>query len=369
MWPLPATISIPRACDNVPRSLGIAGGRTRQSRGSLAIGLTAAVVLVDFALLPFAPFSIVWWSFQPVLFWLVVMGVIWAVYTLWRPAPPLATAAVATAQILLFTLAAAILNYLGFMAGRPSFDASFVAADHLIGFDWLHFVSWVSSVPYANDVLLPAYHSSIPQVSAIVVFLALSGRFERLDRFTLSFMITALMLVAFWTAFPTFGAYIYYFSLGEAVPDHGLAVYPSYARAVIDMQNGVFSPLRFDNILGLIGFPSFHTSFCSSLRLRALGHSLVGADRRARQSGRAGVGSRAGRAPSGRRFRRHSRRRDCDLAGGSNPGRAPRGTSAIVRRQSRLTHQRWPLVPERRRSPASGIALHRRNGPTSFPRL
>ncbi len=223
------------------------------------LGLIAAVWAVDLALLPFAPFRVAWPSFAPVLLWVAVLALVALVYTRWRPAPPLAHAARATAEILVFVLGAALANYLGFMAGRPLFDGQLVAVDGLIGFHWPSFVAWLGSLPHVNAVLLIAYDSSLPQVALIVVFLALSGRQAALDRFLIAFMVSALVTIVVWTAFPTFGAYVYYLAQGMEVSAAGLAVDPAYARTLLAMHAGTFAPFGFDTIVGLVGFPSFHT--------------------------------------------------------------------------------------------------------------
>ena len=223
------------------------------------LGLIAAVWTVDLALLPFAPFRVAWASFAPVVLWVAVLALVALVYTRWRPEPRLAGAARATAEILVFVLGAAMLNYLGFMAGRPLVDDSLVAVDGLFGFHWPSFVAWLGSLPHVDAVLLIAYQSSLPQIALIVVFLALSGRALRLDRFLLAFMFSALITVAVWTVFPTFGAYTYYLGQGVEVPAAGLAVDPAYARTLLAMHAGSFTAFGFDTIVGLVGFPSFHT--------------------------------------------------------------------------------------------------------------
>ena len=235
----------------------VTGYLTRGERWRL--GLTAAVWVADLLLLPFAPFAVLWPSFVPVAVCVAVLALVWTVYTLWRPAPPLAAAALATAQLLVFVLGAAFLNYLGFMAGRPLFDVQMVAADAALGFDWLRFTAWVTGLAGVGPILLLAYESSMVQVAAIIAVLALTGRFARLDEFVLAFMLSALITVGVWTLVPTFGAYVHYYSLGVAPPSAGLAVDPAYAASLIGMHGGVFAPLRFDTIVGLIGLPSFHT--------------------------------------------------------------------------------------------------------------
>src|SRR5690606_25926325 len=100
------------------------------------LGLLGAVWIADIAILPFAPFSVVWSSFYPLVPWVALMGTIWTVYTFWRPAPEITAAVLASSELLLFVLGGAIFNYLGFMAHRPLIDAQLLAADRAIGFDW-----------------------------------------------------------------------------------------------------------------------------------------------------------------------------------------------------------------------------------------
>ena len=223
------------------------------------LGLIAAVWAVDLALLPFAPFRVVWSSFAPVALWVVVLALVAVIYTRWRPERALANAARATAEILVFVLGAALANYLGFMAGRPLFDGQLVAVDALVGFDWPSFVAWLGGLPHVNTVLLLAYESSLLQVTLIVIFLALSGRRAALDRFLIAFMVSALVTVIVWTLFPTFGAYVYYLAEGRVVSADGLAVDPGYAQTLLAMHAGHFAPFSFATIVGLVGFPSFHT--------------------------------------------------------------------------------------------------------------
>ncbi len=239
-------------------------------------GLIAAVWAVDLALLPFAPFAVVWTSFAPIVLLVAVLSLAALIYMRLRPDPRLAQAARATAEMMVFAVGTCLLNYLGFMAGRPLFDADLAAADGLIGFHWPSFVAWLASLPHVDTVLHAAYNSSLVQVAAIVAFLAMSGRDARLDRFLLAFMFAAVITIAVWTVFPSFGAYAYYVSLGTPVSSAGLSVDPAYAQRLLAMHAGHLPPFRFDRIVGLIGFPSFHTCVAVLCAVTLLGVRWLG---------------------------------------------------------------------------------------------
>ena len=148
---------------------------------------------------------------------------------------------------------------MGYTFHRPFIDAWLAAADASLGFDWPAYVAWMHSVPGADFVLGVAYEASLPQVVVIVIILGFGGRKVELDRFSIAFMVGALTTVVLWTAYPSYGAYHYLVEVGLPVPEHGLFTTIDYSRYLLALKAGVFSPLRLEDLKGLIGFPSFHT--------------------------------------------------------------------------------------------------------------
>ena len=93
----------------------------------------------------------------------------------------------------------------------------------------------------------------------IVLVLGLGGRRAELDRFSIAFMVGALTTVLFWIAFPSYGAFHHRVALGLPVPEQNLSVTTAYSHYLLGLEAGNFVPLRFGELKGLIGFPSFHT--------------------------------------------------------------------------------------------------------------
>jgi hypothetical protein len=121
-------------------------------------------------------------------------------------------------------------------------------------------VAAVQAMPWLKLALSIAYATTLPQIAIVVVILALVGRLERLSHFMLAFCIAALLTVAFWTIFPSFGAFAYFWQADPTFSDRGLLVDAPYARELFELRAGAIDTLSIDELIGLIAFPSFHTA-------------------------------------------------------------------------------------------------------------
>lgn len=223
--------------------------------------LVALVWLVVALGAPFAPMSFDRASYL----WPVGVGLgiaaISVVYTRLRPDPKLAAATRATALILLFSCGLAISNYYGFAFRRPLVDTRLAAIDRAFGLDWWAYVSAVKTTPILSPALTFAYETSLPQIVVAILVLAVAGRLDRLERFVLAFMIAAIVTVVVWCAFPNFGAYALRWAAPDApLPPFRMALGPDNARALLALHAGIYPVVRFGEMIGLIGSPSFHAA-------------------------------------------------------------------------------------------------------------
>jgi hypothetical protein len=163
------------------------------------------------------------------------------------------------AQILLFSNLAVLDNYLGLTLHRPLVDEYLAGIDCSIGIDWWAYVNWVKFNPFFGRVLTCAYVSSLWQLAAVILFLAFTGRVARLDRLALAFMLSGSVTIAFWVVFPNFGALALHYAKGLPEPGFTLAISKNDALQLLAFYSGPVPPLRFSDLTGLIGFPSFHT--------------------------------------------------------------------------------------------------------------
>lgn len=238
-------------------------------------GAIAALAGAIAALLPVAPFPIVWWTYWRAGVAVALLGLVWYGYRFIRKDERIASTALLAAQLAVFSIGMTIFNYLGFGFHERFIDAELAAADAAVGFDWMRFVMLVQSFPGADTLLTAAYDSTLLQIVLVVLILGFRGYRRDLDRFGLMFVIGASLTTIFWVAFPSYGAYTYRILQGLPVPG-GLSIGPDYAHVLLDLAGGRYEALRYDDMVGLIAFPSFHTvlaliTVCGTCRLRVAG--------------------------------------------------------------------------------------------------
>ncbi|MEK1896971.1 MAG: phosphatase PAP2 family protein [Rhizobium sp.] len=187
----------------------------------------------------------------------------------------IAITAIAAGLFVLFTIVGSVFNYLLLPLQFQFIDPALGRFDEALGFHWPAFVTWASQYPRAGMLLQAVYASSLPQLLAILLILGFGGHVRLLHHFLVTGVVGALLAIIFWFFLPSFGASaIYELPAGvtEAVP---LAVGPDYNAQVVELGRNGVTYLTPRNVLGLIGFPSFHTvmaamSACFMIRRGAL---------------------------------------------------------------------------------------------------
>lgn len=164
-----------------------------------------------------------------------------------------------SAQAVILSNLMAIDNYLGLSFAIKTYDEVLARIDHSIGFDWLHFSEAVKSNAFFSDLLTLAYNSTGLQIVAIFIALNLAGFLPELERLTLSCAIAATMTVFIWVLAPTFGALPFRYAQGFPEPPLSLAMSKSYALELLELPRSPVIKIDGDHLIGLIGFPSFHT--------------------------------------------------------------------------------------------------------------
>jgi hypothetical protein len=187
------------------------------------------------------------------------VGVLGLVYRVLGRDEGIAATCFALSQLLLFSNCIALLNYLGLALHRPLNDAFLAQTDSALGLDWWAYVVWLKSNPFVAQATTMAYNSSLIQFVVAILLLGFTRRFERLDQLSLAFMIGAIITVGAWCLFPSFGALPLHYAQGMAQPSFFLAMSKQEALGLLALHSGPVPPLRFDQLTGLIGCPSFHT--------------------------------------------------------------------------------------------------------------
>jgi len=188
----------------------------------------------------------------------------------------IAAAATAAGLFVLFTIAGSIFNYLLLPLRFSPIDPMLARFDAALGFDWPAFVTWASQYPRAGVLLQMIYATSLPQLVAILLVLGFGGKTGLLHHFLMTGVIGALGAIICWFFFPSFGASSIYGLPPEVTQRVSLAVDPAYGAQLVELGRNGAAFLTPRNVLGLIGFPSFHTvmaamSACFMLRCGRVG--------------------------------------------------------------------------------------------------
>ena len=197
-------------------------------------------------------------------------------YRRFRHNDRIAATATAAGLFVLFTIAGSIFNYLLLPLRFPTIDLRLASLDAALGFDWPAFVTWASQYPRAGALLQMIYTTSLPQLIVVLLVLGFGGRTRLLHHFLLTGVLGALAAIICWFFFPSFGASSIYELPSDVTHRVPLAVGPDYGAQLVELGRNGAAYLTPRNVLGLIGFPSFHTvmaamSACFMLRCGALG--------------------------------------------------------------------------------------------------
>jgi hypothetical protein len=99
----------------------------------------------------------------------------------------------------------------------------------------------------------------MPQTVVLILVLGLRGRLEALYGLALALSLGALVTLAIWTAFPSFGAFSVFVLPDPVTKKLGLVLGFDYARELVAMLRngpGFITPTE---LRGIVGFPSYHT--------------------------------------------------------------------------------------------------------------
>jgi len=165
-----------------------------------------------------------------------------------------------TAFLIAFSAGFSVLNYFLLTVAHTRIDSQLATLDRAMGVNWSAMTSALAPHPFWNALLHMSYDSVLPQVALLVVCLGWRERSEKIHEFCLALAIGASITVAFWTMFPSFGAFSVY-DLPQTISARlHLALDTRYAHDLLRLLAngpGRISPAE---MKGLIGFPSFHAA-------------------------------------------------------------------------------------------------------------
>lgn len=176
-----------------------------------------------------------------------------------KAAPRIALAVIAVATFAGFTAGSSVLIYTLLPLPNPMVDDQLTRLGHAIGYDWQALVLAMSAWPSVTRALGIVYQSALPQLLLTICVLAAYGRAVALHRFLLVGMLTLVVCVAVWWAWPSVG-YVGVLPLSDAEMKAAGLIYPQdyggYLTRLLMQGPARITP---EVITGVVGFPSYHT--------------------------------------------------------------------------------------------------------------
>lgn len=176
-----------------------------------------------------------------------------------KAAPRIALAVIAVATFAGFTAGSSVLIYTLLPLPNPMVDDQLTRLGHAIGYDWQALVLAMSAWPSVTRALGIVYQSALPQLLLTICVLAAYGRAVALHRFLLVGILTLVVCVAVWWAWPSVG-YVGVLPLSDAEMKAAGLIYPQdyggYLTRLLMQGPARITP---EVITGVVGFPSYHT--------------------------------------------------------------------------------------------------------------
>jgi hypothetical protein len=155
--------------------------------------------------------------------------------------------------------AAMMLAYAAAASGRPLYDASLLAFDRALYYDWSVYARFFAEHPNTARIVLTAYSTIMVQPLLLIGILAATNRIADLEKFIMATLVSLLLTVALFALFPATTAWSH---LG--LSDLEIAAYgnlpvtgESWIRDLLQIRAGHRSlPGGFGS--PIIAFPSLH---------------------------------------------------------------------------------------------------------------
>jgi hypothetical protein len=192
-----------------------------------------------------------------------MIAMLWAgkfFYTRYRVRPVFAALLTCVLQIILFSMAGAILSYMVAARGGPLWDDSFRRWDLALGLDWLAYVHWVNDHPSVGGLYRYAYMTMVPQLLVLVMALCIAGKARAMRTVICAAILSGICTVLISGLTPAISNYVH---LGLAPGDlpnlHPTAAYLHQAD-FIGLRDGSLRRIDIATLQGIITFPSYHAA-------------------------------------------------------------------------------------------------------------
>lgn len=224
----------------------------------LGLAVLAGLVALHLAYIQAGRTEIAWDAFQGgFTIYGILMGFgLW--FRLFGRLPRFSTTLVALSFYPIFANLLSLINFLQFPLDRPLIDPLLMRLDAMVGYDWAAGVAWLAENPGLSRGMRTVYFAALPQLAILLVVLGMTGRFVALHRMMLTGMVAGLVMIAFWSVFPSFGPAAFVPLDPEVAARAGMVVTNDYGAQLLRLAEEGLERIDRHAMLGAIAFPSFH---------------------------------------------------------------------------------------------------------------
>lgn len=192
-----------------------------------------------------------------------MIGMLWAgslFYTRCRLRPTFAAMLAGMMQIILFSMAGAILSYMVAAHSGPLWDARLQHWDMSLGLDWLGYVRWVSDHPWVGTLYRWAYISLVPQLLVLVMALAMAGKLRTMRIVICAAILSGIAAVLISGITPAISNFVHLGLTPADLPGLDPAAAYVHRADFIGLRDGSLRLIDLTSLQGIITFPSYHAA-------------------------------------------------------------------------------------------------------------
>jgi hypothetical protein len=201
-----------------------------------------------------------WLSFAPVYLpaiGLLAIGIYIRVYKSFEQA---AAMCVALGNYAIFGASIGIFFHLFMPRPDPVWNAALLQFDNYFGYHWPDAVEWLATQQaWLGTALSYIYTSSFIQLVFLIVVLAASSKYDRLNMLLLTGMLGLIVTFFVWQAFPNFSMSMHLQIPPEQATAIRLITNSNYGAVLHSYALNGISVIDNDAIVGAVAFPSYHT--------------------------------------------------------------------------------------------------------------
>ncbi len=194
---------------------------------------------------------------------LILLAIVWFVYTYLRPDDILAGLCLYTALFIIGSVALGPLSYMAAALNFPLQDKSLAAIDLALGLNWLDWLAFSIENDWLREWSNFFYQLTIPMIMVSMLVLPFAYGVTSLKRFVTTYSLCGFIVCILSAPFAAEGTYPYYGidlqSLNGFAPAiFEVGAFVDYIPTFNGLRDGTIRTISITDSKGIVAFPSFH---------------------------------------------------------------------------------------------------------------